>query len=329
MKVLILREQRDESARKVILWLQRLNVHFLDISGDETIDIIDDIEIDNDGVKIWFCHKGERYNLCNFKVLWFRRAHFMFNLPKLNLKDVKNQKVIPVIQKHLDEELLTLNTFIYDHLKNITIVVNDPLVYNFNKLIGLVNARKAGLKIPDTLITKRRSNVVAFQEDRVSLVTKNIQDVFSFHDEIDKISWNQSTKVVDTDQMPNQFFYSLFQNNLRKQYEIRCFVFMNTIFCIAMFTQKSDKSQNDSRLLDERKMMRIVPYKLPSEIESSIRRFMNFCRLNSGSIDLVYDGIDFIFLEVNPVGQFDYVSGYGNYHIEKFIAQEFKKIGES
>ena len=326
MEVFILRESRDESARKVILWLQRFKVPFLDIVEDDAVDIIDGVEIINDEVKIWFCYNGERYNLGNFKVIWFRRAHFLFTLPKIKQKTRKNPKVIPAIHKHLDEELQTLNSFIYQYLKKSTIVINDPLVYNFNKLIGLINARKAGLKIPDTLITKRKSDVKAVQEDRLSLITKNIQDVISFHDEKEKISWNQSTKLADTDQMPNRFFYSLFQNNIKKQFEIRCFVFMTNIFCIAMFTQKNDKSKSDSRLLDKNNLIRMVPYKLPQKIENSILRFMSYCNLNTGSIDLVFDGEDFVFLEVNPVGQFDYVSGYGNYHIEKSIAEEFKKM---
>lgn len=329
MEVFILRESRDESARKVILWMRKLNIPCLDIVEDDAVDLIEGIEMDNSKVNIWFSHNGERYNLCAFKVIWFRRAHFMFTLPKLQLKANKNEKVIPSIMKHLDEELLTLNTFIYDYLKKKSFVVNDPLVYNFNKLIGLINARKAGLKIPETLITKTKLEVEEFQKNMGSLITKNIQDVISYHDEMSKISWNQSTKVVDIANMPNHFFYSLFQANLVKQFEIRCFVFMDHIFSIAMFTQKNDKSKSDSRLLDDGNLMRIVPYKLPAEVEKSIHKFMSYSNLFTGSIDLIYDGRDFIFLEVNPVGQFDYVSGYGNYLIEKIIALEFKKIVEA
>ncbi len=329
MEIFILRESRDESARKVILWLQRLKIPFLDIVEDDAVDIIDSIEIINDEVKIWFCYNGKRYDLCNFKVIWFRRAHFLFTLPKINQKVGKNPKVIPAIHKHLDEELQTLNSFIYEYLKKSSIVINDPLVYNFNKLIGLINARKAGLRIPDTLIARKKIDVEVFQEDRFSLITKNIQDVISFHDEIEKISWNQSTKLVELKKVPGQFFYSLFQANLKKYFEVRCFVFIEKIFCIAMFAQNNNKSKSDSRLLDKSNLIRIVPYKLPDEIEVSIIRFMNYCNLNTGSIDLVFDGTDFIFLEVNPVGQFDYVSGYGNYHIEKHIANEFKKMVES
>ena len=49
---------------------------------------------------------------------------------------------------------------------------------------------------------------------------------------------------------------------------------------------------------------------------------MKALKLESGSIDIIVDEQDdYYFLEVNPVGQFHFVSHICNYYIEKEIAQ--------
>lgn len=54
---------------------------------------------------------------------------------------------------------------------------------------------------------------------------------------------------------------------------------------------------------------------------------MRIISLETGSIDLILtkDGL-FIFLEVNPVGQFGMTSYPCNYYLEKLIAMELKNI---
>ena len=47
--------------------------------------------------------------------------------------------------------------------------------------------------------------------------------------------------------------------------------------------------------------------------------------LESGSLDIIVDKEDnYIFLEVNPVGQFDFFRKTCNYHIERDIAKYFR-----
>lgn len=49
---------------------------------------------------------------------------------------------------------------------------------------------------------------------------------------------------------------------------------------------------------------------------------MKMLKLESGSLDfIVTPDNEYYFLEVNPVGQFNFVSEICNYHIEKHIAK--------
>ena len=90
---------------------------------------------------------------------------------------------------------------------------------------------------------------------------------------------------------------------------------------MAIFSQLDDKTKLDYRNYNREKPNRNVPFKLPDKIKNQILDFINITRLNTGSIDLIYSKEnDFVFLEVNPVGQFGWVSKYCNYYLEKKVA---------
>lgn len=66
----------------------------------------------------------------------------------------------------------------------------------------------------------------------------------------------------------------------------------------------------------------MVPYILPRAIELKINRFMKKMNLDTGSIDMIVTPeLEYVFLEVNPVGQYDMVSVPCNYHLHSKIAK--------
>jgi glutathione synthase/RimK-type ligase-like ATP-grasp enzyme len=90
---------------------------------------------------------------------------------------------------------------------------------------------------------------------------------------------------------------------------------------MAIFSQDDPQTKVDFRKYNTRKPNRVCPYKLPNELGSKINSFMNRSGLETGSLDFVYTSDNkYIFLEVNPVGQFGMVSGPCNYYLEKKIA---------
>lgn len=66
----------------------------------------------------------------------------------------------------------------------------------------------------------------------------------------------------------------------------------------------------------------MIPYLLKASEAQKIRNLMADIGLNMGSIDLIKarNG-KFYFLEINPVGQYDFVSYHCNYHIHREIAK--------
>ena len=90
---------------------------------------------------------------------------------------------------------------------------------------------------------------------------------------------------------------------------------------MAIFSQQNGKTKIDFRNYDNKMPNRNVPYNLSQNVELKLIKFMNRIGLNSGSIDLILTPDDeYIFLEVNPVGQFGMVSYPCNYFLEREIA---------
>ena len=91
---------------------------------------------------------------------------------------------------------------------------------------------------------------------------------------------------------------------------------------MAIFSSKNQKTKTDFRNYDLVNPNRYIPYVLPKNITQKLANLMNDLNLSTGSIDMIRDSSGrYIFLEVNPIGQFGMVSKPCNYNLEKLVAQ--------
>ena len=71
----------------------------------------------------------------------------------------------------------------------------------------------------------------------------------------------------------------------------------------------------------------MIPCILPDEIERKLHNLMEFIEFNTGSIDMIVTPAnEYVFLEVNPVGQFAFVSDNCNYQLERKIANQLIQL---
>ncbi len=192
-----------------------------------------------------------------------------------------------------------------------------------NKLDTLLSANRCGLDIPDSIITNNRNKVVNFLKKNNSIICKPIGEGVK-HVPKDKDYWisNKTILIEDESKIPNQFDVSLFQECLDKKYELRIFYLDGNVYSACIFSQTNEKTKVDFRNYDFEKPNRIVPYNLETEIKKKLDDLMSILGLNTGSIDLVKtkNGRT-VFLEVNPVGQYDFISQSCNYNIDGKIAE--------
>lgn len=134
--------------------------------------MINDIRLD-----LTFSANNQVFNLSDIQSVWFRRGHLHI-FSAVSLDTFGDTKFKRGLGKHLEREDKTLLDFIYQQLKTKK-SLNHPSVYNMNKLIGLDMAMKAGLKVPNTLVTTSTNDLKHFNQQQNQIITKNIQDVLS------------------------------------------------------------------------------------------------------------------------------------------------------
>ena len=115
---------------------------------------------------------------------------------------------------------------------------------------------------------------------------------------------------------------SLFQEKLDKRYELRCFYLDGECYTMATIAEPESAPNIDWRRIQSFSLARRIPYQLPNDIQERIVRLMNSLELDTGSLDFIRttDG-RFVFLEVNPVGQFGMTSAPCNYFLEERVAE--------
>ena len=92
---------------------------------------------------------------------------------------------------------------------------------------------------------------------------------------------------------------------------------------MAIFSQNDKKTTLDYRNYNDEKPNRNVPVIIPKKIENKIFKMIKQLKLRTCSIDfIVSKNNKYFFLEVNPMGQLDWVSKNCNYYIEKQIAED-------
>lgn len=319
--ILIISEEIDSNTDHVCDWLNYNNQQFIRINKEDNVDIFDKILISNKNNSINFRHKKINFCLEDIKIIWFRRGIFNISGFETDHQSLKNYKV--AFKNHFYDQKKVISEYVYWKLLTIN-HINDPFNYNVNKLIVLNEAVNCGLLIPQSLISKSLKQVKRFLNNNKYAITKDICEPitrtknpeFSFHLYTSKLEINQNS--------PLRFWYSLFQKLIIKKYELRIFFANEKYFCAAILSQLNNETLTDFRtnFINSDKPLRIVPFNLPEKIQNKLVKLMSKLKLNSGSIDMIVDTHDnYIFLEVNPVGQFDFINMTCNFNIEKIISQ--------
>lgn len=273
-------------------------------------------------------------------------ATFLVNNHRINTNQIKsiyyrrNGKVL------YDELIISQNNNIsslhqkiqLDYLNSISKSKNEIIDFIFagiptfgnesigriNKVISIELAKQIGFSTPNYLLTTSKVDLIEFINNYKNVIIKS-QDVgFRYYDRINQIAYGSYTQVLTKekiDLIPNTFSLSYFQEYIPKSFEIRTFFFNNKTYSNAVFSQQNSKTKIDYRNYDEDFPNREVPYVLPTNINSMIIELFNQLKINTGSIDFIFNNGSYYFLEVNPVGQFENVSILGNWYIEKEIAE--------
>ncbi len=314
--ILILSKESDFSTDLVTDWLDKLGGSYMRLHAENIYPYIENLPLSSKLSEINLPDRSIK--IADTNVIWYRRWEPYKNLEKINLDNSEIAKEISETQK---EDRKLLNNFIFS-LFSKGLWINPYDKGSVNKMQQLIEAENVGLLIPSSIISSSKNIVSAFYEKNQSIITK------SFETNIDLTinnrfytSYTSRLNKRDLDYLPETFAPSLFQAEIKKAFEVRSFYLDGKFYSMAIFSQYDKTTSVDFRKYNYSKPNRTMPFELPSDIKYKLKLLMKRLGLLTGSFDLIVTKENqYVFLEVNPSGQFGMVSEPCNYDLNKIIA---------
>lgn len=312
--ILIFSIDGDYSTDVVIDWLKYYKYPYKRLNAENLYKEELFIDFDN---KSSFSLGGKVYDVRAINVVWQRK--FGFYQESEEFKSISRQMGIEVANQILRESASLTNAIfgLFEGKKWLSHYKHTVL----NKLQVLSLAQSIGLTIPQTHIVSSKERLERLTE-KESLITKSVFDLRFIEHENGMFSMYTSGVNSHIATMPNTYFPSLVQKEIRKDFEIRCFYLDGKFYSMALFSQSLSQTELDFRRYAWYKPNRYVPYKLPHDITKKLIILMRNLHLNCGSVDLI-KGMDgnYYFLEINTHGQFGMIDFNCNYGLHQKIAE--------
>lgn len=246
----------------------------------------------------------------DFSSVWFRRTR----LPLL--ADHK-----PEIQFYLAHEYEVL-------LKNLFSIldckwVSDPFkVYKAeNKLLQLKEALKIGFSLPDTLITNSKEELINFySKHNEKVIIKPLSQSKIFENESTSFIFSNVLKKEHVLELKNyDLTPCIYQQQIEKEIELRITVVGEKLFVAGVDSQKNKDTKIDWRKGD----LSFFPTEIPNFIKEKCFRLVKNLGLRFGAIDMILDKSgNYIFLEINPNGQWAWIETQTDLPISNAIINE-------
>jgi ATP-GRASP peptide maturase of grasp-with-spasm system len=317
---LIFKDEEDQSSNMCIDWLT-YSEREVQILNNDNLAVLD-FTISVNSVDFLLVNNSVKIKFTDIKSYWLRRGQL--NLITLPIEDTINTISKSAKFQHLKTENTALHysilEFIYSKHGIGKIIFNET-----SKLYNLGLASNLGLQVPSTSVSSFKNNIEK-HTSQYKCCTKAIRQGWYTDG---TTSYNGPTKLVRFDDIGKIEYItwpSLLQEYQEKRYELRIFYLDGDFYTSAIFSQNDEQTKVDFRNYNNARPNRTPPYQLPTEIEEKLHKLMQKLTIKCGSIDMVVNTKnEFIFLEVNPFGQFQQVSYPCNYYLELQVANYLTK----
>ncbi|HYH82147.1 MAG TPA: grasp-with-spasm system ATP-grasp peptide maturase [Longimicrobium sp.] len=320
--ILVLSQDTAEPTTELVMdWIEALGGHCARLNGEDlNAGEGFTVRLDRGGCDLVLRVAGRDVTVDEVRAVWLRRWHRLENLglaPLLDDPQLRNR-----VSHHLAGELAAAFQSLHTLLRGAKWLTH-PADVRVAKLAALRTAARAGLDVPASLVTNTREALRDFKARYGRIITKPLGEAETFPCAGESyLMYTAELSDQDVENAPELFFPSLAQELLEKKYELRVFYLDGACYAMAIFSQLDGRTALDFRRYNHKKPNRSVPYRLPPQVERGVCAFMEAMRLSTGSLDLVRTtGGRYVFLEVNPAGQFGMVSDPCNYNLERRVAE--------
>ncbi len=323
MILILTSESGDLSHLEIVNWLEYYKANYLVVTGESIIrGAVDFTYSSLEGI----IYKGKPLRK-QVSAVYYRRWVFPseFNLCQ---DKILNHSLV----SNLFNEAIEIRNLLFYELKDAK-WYPSPQVASVNKLQILDMARTVGLRVPATIVTNKKEDLLEFyskcNEEVVTKAIGNYSVIVTSDQMLYNPIYTRKLNINDLPKIPDLFVSTLFQECIDKSFELRIFIFEEHFYTTALMSQQHERTKIDSRITQNFKGSKLVPYDLPDDIKVKLNSLFNLVGLNIGSVDMIVSAQgEFYFLEVNPVGQ---ISGYSRracLNIEKDIVERLIEIDE-
>lgn len=319
--ILIFSTQIDDITNKVCEWLTQWKINFLRLNAESSGSVaVSNIELSKGKIDINFNIEQKTISFHDINIIWYRTGFF------LKEEGRKFQHIFNNIDisTYLNKEINVLNDFYLLALRK-KFIIGNYFTARVNKLQVLQIALSCDLLIPETIATTSKEALTFFVKNHLAIIVKPLSVVEKFIlNEVEHDTYTKTLRLADVDLLEDSFFPTLFQKKIKSLFELRVFFVEESFYAMAIFSTTNLQNAN---IADWRwranERSRYVPFKLPSIIKEKLMQVSKFINLDTGSFDMIVDeNQNYYFLEVNPMGQFDFLNEYCNYYIDKALAEK-------
>jgi ATP-GRASP peptide maturase of grasp-with-spasm system len=327
--ILIFSIENDMSTASVVKWLKHFGQEVVVINSDNDNHKLQ--HINREGIFFKNTVTGVTVNLLDATSCWWRRSglsikNFMQTAPRKELVIGEHDltEILTGSRSLIKSEVEDLRAYIFNKVyENCSINIGSPKLYGLNRLILLEIAQKHGFKVPEYDIITNLNQINSSSTIQDQFVSKAISD--GIYHQINHKMYYSFTELHSKSAYEGQeqtVFPSLLMGLVEKKLEIRAFYLDGAFYSMAIFSQSSAQTKVDFRKYSDTKPNKTEPYTLPPPIAAQLKAVFDEVGLNCGSADLIVDtNGDFVFLEINPVGQYGMTSEPGNYNLDRLIAK--------
>jgi glutathione synthase/RimK-type ligase-like ATP-grasp enzyme len=195
-----------------------------------------------------------------------------------------------------------------------------------NKLLQQQLASKAGLRTPQTMVSNVEDPILAFSREKGgTLLLKSIGYV-SLDPDNRLVLYSElfETRELERSAASIRACPLYAQEYVQKKCEYRVMVIGNEVLACKIDSQASEKTRIDWRHYDFENVSHTA-ITLPEDLQGRLLKFMELAGLSYGALDLIETPTgEWVFLEVNPSGQWEWLEKLAQLPIPQAVARMLK-----
>jgi len=309
--ILVLTNKGDITSDFIVKNLSDLGVPFYRLNTDEIGNSIRlSFDVINNEYLIYDAGRDIIIDLLQIKSVYFRRPDILVHSKDVTLGE----------KNFIKSELSFTLEAIYKILGNAFWVNTvDAIRAAENKIYQLMLAKEIGFIIPNTILSNLPSSALSFfSKNNSSCIIKPVKSGLVCGETEEGVIFTSKVYLDDHNIdriLPCPVYL---QNHIPKNADLRVTLIGNKLFCAMIHSQEEEESSVDWRKAGH--PLRHSVHELPKEIIAKCFELAKKLNLNFAAIDFILDQKNnYIFLEINPNGQWAWIERQLNFKISNEI----------